>query len=86
MTFMFAIPLCLGALPALVAWFVEARPVLVVTRQLWGLSIACLTVASCLHGIFDIAGTASPYLPVYVAAALLLAMAGAAFAIRERIL
>ena len=82
MTFMFAIPLCLGVLPALVAWFVKARPVPVTARQSWGLSIACLTVASCLHGIFDIAGTASPYLPAYVAAALLLAVVGIVFTIR----
>ncbi|MDO4532177.1 MAG: hypothetical protein Q4C36_00485 [Coriobacteriia bacterium] len=86
MTFMFAIPLCLGAMPALGAWLVKARPVPVVARQSWALAIACLTVASCLHGIFDIAGTASAYLPVYVAAAMLLAVVGIAFAIRERVL
>ena len=35
-------------------------------------------------GIFDIAGTASPYLPVYVAAALLFAAAGVVIVIRAR--
>ena len=69
MTFMFAIPLAMGVLPALGLQLTKARPVPVAARQFWGLAVACLTVASCLHGVFDIAGTASPYLPAYVAAA-----------------
>ena len=78
MTFMFAIPLCLGVLPALAALLAKARPVPVAARQAWALGVACLIVASCLHGIFDIAGTASPYLPVYIGAALALALAAVA--------
>lgn len=72
MTFMFAIPLVGGAIPALCLHVAHAIALPRRTRQAWGLAIATLTVASCLRGIFEIAGTASPYLIAYVAAALLL--------------
>ena len=69
MTFMFAIPLVMGVVPALVAHLRHVRSVPVAARQAWGLATACLVVASCLHGVFDIAGTASPYLPIYLVVA-----------------
>ena len=68
MTFMFAIPLIGGVLPALLCGFAKAQPLPRVTQQAWALAIASLTVASCLNGVFDIAGTASPLLVVYVLA------------------
>ena len=77
MTFMFAIPLVMGVLPALGLHMAGTRRVSVAARQSWGLAVACLTIASCLRGIFDIAGTASPYLPVYVAAACIFVVAAA---------
>ena len=83
MTFMFAIPLAMGVLPALGLQLAKARPVPVAARQFWGLAVACLTVASCLHGVFDIAGTASPYLPAYVAAAGAFIVAAAVAACRR---
>lgn len=73
MTFMFAIPLVLGALPAVALHLVHAQPAPLIARQAWGLAVACLTVASCLQGIFDIAGTASPWLPVYLVTAVMFA-------------
>ena len=82
MTFMFAIPLIMGVLPALGMSMMAARPLPVATRQAWGLAVACLAVASCLHGIFDIAGTASPYLPVYLVAACVLIVAAVVIARR----
>ena len=75
MTFMFAIPLIGGALPALCLALAKSNPLPRATRQAWGLALASLTVASCLRGIFDIAGTASPYLPAYLAAAVICAIA-----------
>ena len=69
MTFMFAIPLVMGFAPALALQAAKARPVPVAACQAWALAIACLMIASCLRGIFDIAGTASPYLAIYLAAA-----------------
>ena len=84
MTFMFAIPLVAGAVPALVLHLLKAHPVPVSTRQAWALAIAALTVASCLHGIFDIAGTASPWLPVYLVAAVGFAAADVIAALRSR--
>lgn len=69
MTFMFAIPLVGGVLPALGLYLANAKPAPRATRQAWALAIASLTAASCLQGIFKIAGTDSIYLPVYIAAA-----------------
>ncbi|MCX5999452.1 MAG: hypothetical protein NTU41_07625 [Chloroflexi bacterium] len=39
--------------------------------------IATLTVGSLLRGIFDIAGTSSPYQPVFVVAGVLMVLVGA---------
>ena len=74
MTFMFAIPLVGGAIPALVLAAMKAHPLPSVARQSWALSLASLTVASCLRGIFDIAGTSSPYLAVYLVLAVAFAL------------
>lgn len=84
MTFMFAVPLILGALPALVLHVAKANPAPIVARQAWALAIAALTVASCLHGIFDIAGTASPWLPAYLLAAAVFSMVAMVSAVRAR--
>ena len=73
MTFMFAIPLGLGALPALALSFAGTRRPQAAARQAWALCIASLTVASCLQGIFEIAGTASPWLLAYLVAAVVFA-------------
>jgi len=74
MTFMFLIPLVAGAVPALALRAAKARPVPRATRQAWALAIACLTIASCLHGVFDIAGTSSAWLFAYLAAAIAFAV------------
>lgn len=84
MTFMFVIPLVMGVLPAMVMWRARIGRLPVAARQAWALAVASLTVASCLHGIFDIAGTASPWLPVYVVAAAMFAAVAVAVAIRAR--
>ena len=75
MTFMFAIPLVGGVLPALGLAFAKARSLPNATRRAWALAIASLTLASCLRGIFDIAGTASPFLIVYLAVAVAFSIA-----------
>lgn len=75
MTFMFGIPLVGGALPALCLALSKAQPLPRMTRQSWALALAALTVASCLRGIFDIAGTASPYLMAYPVFATICAIA-----------
>ena len=69
MTYMFAIPLVGGFLPALCLKLAKAAPLPLAARQAWGLALAALTVASCLRGIFEIAGTGSAFLPVYLVAA-----------------
>ena len=84
MTFMFAIPLVMGVLPAVALHAAHMWLPPMATRQAWALAVASLTVASCLHGIFDIAGTASPWLPVYVVAAAMFAAVAVAVAIRAR--
>lgn len=73
MTYMFAIPLVGGALPALACHVANAKPAPQLTRQAWGLAIACLTVASCLRGVFEIAGTASTLVWGYPLVAFVLA-------------
>ena len=70
MTCMFAIPLIGGVIPALLGGVAKTQPLPRMTRQSWALAIASLTIASCLKGIFDIAGTSSPLLVVYVLAAI----------------
>ena len=70
MTFMFAIPLIAGALPAFICHATKEKPLPRLTRQAWALAIASLTVASCLRGIFEIAGTSSPLLWAYPIAVL----------------
>lgn len=86
MTFMFLIPLVGGALPALVCLLAKKASLPVVARQSWAFAVASLTVASCLRGIFDIAGTASPYLPAYFVFAAIFACVGlvAIFAVQWR--
>lgn len=74
MTFMFAIPLVGGVLPALGLSLAKARPAPRIARQAWALAIASLTIASCLQGIFEIAGTGSPYLAAYLVIAIVLAV------------
>lgn len=84
MTFMFAIPLLGGAAIAAVGGIAHVDLPLG-TRQAWALAIASLTIASCLRGVFDIAGTASPLLVVYLVAATVFAAVGIAIAVRKRV-
>ena len=84
MTFMFGIPLIGGALPALCLALSNAKPLPRTTRQSWALALAALTVASCLRGIFDIAGTASPYLVAYLVFAVICAIAATVTCARKR--
>ena len=85
MTFMFAIPLVGGALASLAFHLAKARPAPVLAQQEWALALACLTVASCLRGVFEIAGTSSAFLWAYLpAAAACAAVAIAAFARSRR--
>ena len=83
MTFMFAIPLVGGAIIAIAHGLSHADPPRG-ARQSWALAIASLTIASCLRGIFEIAGTASPLLAVYLIAAAAFAVIGAVQAVRAK--
>ena len=62
MTFLFLIPLVLGALPCL--FFVLAKKIRFPGRlsvNLWNSGVAAVTCASVLEGIFEIAGAESVY-------------------------
>ncbi len=83
MTYMFAIPLLGGACVMLSLYLAKARPLPRSSRQAWALALGALTVGSCLHGIFDIAGTASRYLIAYPVIAGLLAIVALAALIRN---
>lgn len=62
MTFLFAWPLCLGAVPSLLLWKIPAIPPQGrISANLYHSGVAAVTVSSLLRGIFDIAGTASDY-------------------------
>ena len=69
MTFMFLIPLIGGGAGSGIRLATGAKEADAVSRYAYHSGIAALTVASTLKGIFDIAGTSSPFLPVYVIAA-----------------
>ena len=84
MTFMFAIPLVGGALAALVCHLAKAPQMPRAARQAWALAIASLTLGSCLQGIFEIAGTSSPFIVAYPVVALVFALAAAIVAVRSR--
>ena len=84
MTYMFAIPLVGGALPALVMHIARARSLPVASRQSWALALASLTIASCLRGVFDIAGTSSVYLIAYLVAAAVFAAFALVRLVRSR--
>ena len=83
MTFMCMIPLVGGTLVALVLHVARHTVPPRASRQAWALCIASLTVASCLRGVFDIAGTSSPYLVVYLVAAAAFGLAAATFAVTK---
>ena len=65
MTYMFAIPLLCGALPAVALHVTKFKRRSRTARQAWAFGVASLTIGSCLKGIFDIAGTASHLVVVY---------------------
>ena len=84
MTFMFAIPLVGGALPALACHILKTQAFPQAARQAWALAIASLTMGSCLKGIFEIAGTDSALIVAYPLAALVFAAAAIATTARAR--
>ena len=81
MTFMFLYPLFLGALPFFILWlFVKQADKLRYYRtayNCWNSGIALLVIESLLNGIFEIAGTSSPYLPAFTVAGRAMLAAGA---------
>ena len=79
MTYLAAIPLAGGLIEfALQRLGASSRP----SRALLRCGVATLAIASCLRGVFEIAGTASAYLPVYVVVGVGLLVASAAMSIR----
>lgn len=76
MVYAFAIPLCGGALPTLLLSLRGKRCFpSAVSRMLWHLGIATLTVGSFVRGALDIYGTTNARLPCYALAGLLLLLA-----------
>ncbi len=62
MTFLFAIPLVLGAIPCLILWlFIKSGIPNRICVNLWNSGVAAVTCASLLNGIFEIAGAESVY-------------------------
>lgn len=62
MTYLFSIPLVLGALPCLILWLVKKMGMPSrICVNLWNSGVAAVTCASLLNGIFEIAGAESVY-------------------------
>ena len=75
MTFLFVIPLVAGVAVAGVRMAIGAAEAPRGARYAYHCAVATLTVASALRGVFDIAGTSSPWLIVYLAASAVLLIA-----------
>ena len=71
MILLFAYPLVLGVVPALVAHIVQAW-ISDLARQLWACGVMTLTVGSCLRGVLEIYGTTSALVEVYLPCGLVL--------------
>jgi hypothetical protein len=80
MTLMFLYPLLGGVLPCLLLWLLSPGSGRVrgyrLGSNLYHAGLATLILRSALAGVFEIAGTASPYLVFYLGAGVLLMLAG----------
>ncbi len=61
MTYLGLIPLVLGSLPAFIFWRKNIPAPGYLSYHMYFSGVAALTMASCLRGIFDIAGNSSVY-------------------------
>ena len=61
MTYLGLIPLVLGSLPAFIFWRKNIPAPGYLSYHMYFSGVAALTMASCLKGIFDIAGNSSVY-------------------------
>ncbi len=78
MTFLFVPPLVLGLLPSAVVRLFPAIPKQpAVSADLYHAGVASVTVSFLLRGIFEIAGTSSPYQEYLMTAGVLLLISGA---------
>lgn len=75
MTWLFAFPFVLGAVPCAVLWLVKQTPVRL-SINLWNSGVAAVTCASLLMGIFEIAGAESRYQNYLMAAGAVMLAAG----------
>lgn len=79
MTYLFAWPLLLCAVPAGICMLVRSIPgPSVLSSLLWGTGTAAVTVSSLLRGVFEIAGNSSVYQQYMMAAGLVFLLAGLA--------
>lgn len=78
MSYMFLIPFLSGVLPyGVLAMFIKAKDVSRFSYNSYNSGIATLIIGSMLKGIFEIAGTNSPYLMVYLIAGMSMLIIGA---------
>lgn len=85
MIFLFAVPLCLGAIPyGFLSVFSPGRQIGRPARNLYASGIATLTVGCCLRGVMEIYGTETSYQIVYWIVGGMLLISGIWFACRRR--
>jgi hypothetical protein len=73
MTYMFIYPLTGGVVVCILFAAVRKLPLPgIFTVNSYNSGIAALTTGSCLKGVFEIAGTASPYQPLFMIAGVLM--------------
>lgn len=78
MTYLFVPPLIFGLLPSVVIWLFPAIPCQpAISADVYHAGVAAVTVSCLLRGIFEIAGTYSPYQEYLMSAGVLLLIAGA---------
>lgn len=75
MTWLFAFPFVLGAVPCVLLWLVKQTPVRL-SINLWNSGVSAVTCASLLMGIFEIAGAESRYQNYLMAAGAVMLAAG----------
>lgn len=78
MGFLFLFPLAGGVVPYMILGHLKNKKQPDrIAKCLWNSGIAALTMGSCIHGILEIYGTASVYIPVYYIAGGIFIVSGA---------
>jgi len=82
MVFLFAVPLVMGTVPALVLAIARREPP-AASRRLWACAVLTLSLGFCMAGVLEIYGTTSELVMVYWVLAPALAVAAVVVGLRS---